>query len=277
MHLRGTLDLILSRQYASDETFVGPLGRSIATSIDVSITETPEGELVYLQSVHRRIRFARPSLFPHIWTRNDADKNLALSFANLDILLLKEDGLFRRFTRQPDGVWRLAAIEDRNGNRITLERDPRGLITRIDHPDGLSLAVDNDAAGRRTASPWSAPTARAARCSATATTPAPTSWRPSRPAGRRTTTSTTPPAGASPGPMGSPPGRAGSTTPRAGSCSSRPRAPTGPPPLRRRQLHVRSQEPSHPVHARPPDGGAALVPLRARRAGHRRGGRAGPP
>ncbi|WP_043357199.1 hypothetical protein, partial [Methylobacterium sp. B1] len=29
-------------------------------------------------------------------------------------------------------------------------RDPRGLITRIDHPDGLSLAFDNDAAGRRT-------------------------------------------------------------------------------------------------------------------------------
>jgi YD repeat-containing protein len=150
LQLRGTLDLILSRHYASDETCVGPLGRSIATSIDVSITETPEGELVYLQSVHRRIRFARPSLFPHIWTRNDADKNLALSFANLDILLLKEDGLFRRFTRQPDGVWRLAAIEDRNGNRITLERDPRGLITRIDHPDELSLAFDNDAAGRRT-------------------------------------------------------------------------------------------------------------------------------
>ncbi len=49
-----------------------------------------------------------------------------------------------------DRVWRLAAIEDRNGNRITLARDPRGLITRIDHPDGLSLAFDNDAAGRRT-------------------------------------------------------------------------------------------------------------------------------
>ncbi|MDH3032088.1 hypothetical protein [Methylobacterium fujisawaense] len=49
--------------------------------------------------MHQRIRFARPSPFPHIWATNDADKNLALSFADLDTLLLKDDGLFRRFTR----------------------------------------------------------------------------------------------------------------------------------------------------------------------------------
>lgn len=33
---------------------------------------------------------------------------------------------------------------------MTVARDPRGLIPRIDHPDGLSLALDNDEAGRRT-------------------------------------------------------------------------------------------------------------------------------
>ncbi|WP_279358022.1 PAAR-like domain-containing protein [Methylobacterium indicum] len=147
--IRGTLDLVLSRHYASDETFLGPLGRGVSSPIDVVLTETADGDLVYRESVHRRIGFERPAPFPLFWVHNDAYRHLALAFDDLDTLVLKDRGRFHRFARCPDGAWRLMRIEDRNGNAIVVTRDPQGLITRIDHPDGLALAFANDPQGRR--------------------------------------------------------------------------------------------------------------------------------
>ncbi|AWN49091.1 hypothetical protein DK419_24265 [Methylobacterium terrae] len=147
--IRGTLDLVLSRHYASDETFLGPLGRGVASPLDVVLTETPDGDLVYRESVHRRISFERPAPLPRFFVYNDAYKHLALAFDDLDALVVKDRGLFRRFARCPDEAWRLMRIEDRNGTAIVVTRDAQGLIIRIDHPDGLALAFANDPQGRR--------------------------------------------------------------------------------------------------------------------------------
>ena len=148
--LPGALTIRLDRFYYSRDETLGSLGRGMRSSVDRSISVAEDGRYLYRDEAHRKIYFRPPGPRPLGWQRNERHRALALAKGNDGSLILREGRLLHTFRRCPDGVYRLVRTEDRNGNRITFERDANGLLKEARHPSGLALAFTNDGNGRRT-------------------------------------------------------------------------------------------------------------------------------
>ncbi|WP_246410965.1 DUF6531 domain-containing protein, partial [Methylobacterium fujisawaense] len=126
----------------------GPLGPCQISVFDEYFDNYAPGHLAFHQADGRRIAFERP--FNFLAAKNTGSPHLELTAPWLKQLRLKDRRLLKHFRQYPDGFYRLERIEDLSGNALRLTRDPAGVLLRVERSDGLALAFDNDAAGRRT-------------------------------------------------------------------------------------------------------------------------------
>ena len=151
--LPGLIPFELVQTYRPSIAEIGAFGRSRVSSLDVTIrsngAESEKEELIYCNDAAMKVNFWRPTPGPGLWERNAVHPYLALAAGRNRTLILKDGPLFKLFTKFPDKIWRLSQIEDKNGNRLSVERDEAGLITRVAEPGGLALEFDNNNAGLR--------------------------------------------------------------------------------------------------------------------------------
>ncbi len=126
----------------------GPLGPCQISVFDEYLDNYAPGHLAFHQADGKRIAFERP--FNFLAAKNTGYPHLELTAPWLKQLRLKDRRLLKHFRQYPDGFYRLERIEDLSGNALRLTRDPAGVLLRVERSDGLALAFDNDAAGRRT-------------------------------------------------------------------------------------------------------------------------------
>ena len=152
--LPGLIPFELAQTYRPSIGEIGAFGRGRMSSLDVTIRSNGESsekpELIYCNEAAMKVNFWRPTPGPGLWQRNAVHPYLALAAGRNRTLILKDGSLFKLFTKFPDKIWRLSQVEDRNGNRLSVERDETGLITRVTEPGCLALEFDNNNAGLRT-------------------------------------------------------------------------------------------------------------------------------
>ncbi len=136
------LHLALPAGYAS------PLGPCQISMFDEVFFNPEPGLLDFHQADGERIRFERP--FNFLPAHNAGYPHLDLRAPWLKRLELRDRRILKRFSQGADGIYRLDAVEDLNGNRIALRRDQAGVLKRAEGTDGLALQFDNDQQGRRT-------------------------------------------------------------------------------------------------------------------------------
>ncbi|MGU3494353.1 RHS repeat-associated core domain-containing protein [Xanthobacteraceae bacterium A53D] len=141
--LAGQLTLDLTRAYASDLDLDGPLGRNRLSAFDEMLLAEPDGSLFYMMGDGLGAGFERPGAALGAVSRNARHKHLKLTAAAHRAYVLEDRGIFRRFEKYPDGIWRLAEIRDRNENSARFQRALDGLLERIDRSDGFAFRFEN--------------------------------------------------------------------------------------------------------------------------------------
>jgi YD repeat-containing protein len=126
-----------------------PLGPCQISAFDEIVYIRRKGELTYVASQGEEIVFERP--FNYLDATNPAYPTLSLTAPWLGRLDLEDRRLVKHFRQYRDKVYRLEAVETLDGRKAVFTRSEAGVLQRIDGPDGLSLAFDNDDKGRRTA------------------------------------------------------------------------------------------------------------------------------
>ncbi len=144
----GTLALSGARFMGMQTQGSGPLGPHQTSAFDIAFRPGERGFVVLHDAKGVESVFARPrGLSPSV---NPAYPHLKLSAPWLKQLKLEDRGAILLFRQYKDKTYYLESVEDRSGNRAVFQRTDRGLLERIDHPDGLALLFTNDARGLRT-------------------------------------------------------------------------------------------------------------------------------
>lgn len=149
--ITGTISLDLGSLYSGDIGVSGPLGKGRASMIDATVIRLADGRLQLLDEDLFPVHFDQPRPDPGKWEGGDTTRGLEIAAGPKRSLIVKEEGIKRYFRKFADGIWRLAAIENRVGSRITLRRSKQGVLEGLDHPDGLCVEFDNDPSGLRLA------------------------------------------------------------------------------------------------------------------------------
>lgn len=125
-----------------------PLGACQISMFDEIFSNPERGQLVFHNDEGKRIGFERP--FNFLPATNAGYPHLELKAPWLKQLTLKDGRITKHFRQYTDGFYRLEKIQDLNGFELVLTRTMEGWLVRADGPDGLALAFENDAKGRRT-------------------------------------------------------------------------------------------------------------------------------
>ncbi|SEW44176.1 RHS repeat-associated core domain-containing protein [Cognatiyoonia koreensis] len=149
--ISGTLPLDLTRVFNQNIDVPSPLGPFSLTDIDITITDgedTGTYEVMTLDGIP--VVFDRPP--PQLFSRtyNGGYRHLSLEPLSRGGLKLNDKKLSYTFKRYKGRIWRIIQIEDLNDNTITLERNAKGHLERLIHPDGLRLQFHNRDDGLRT-------------------------------------------------------------------------------------------------------------------------------
>lgn len=149
--------LQLSRVYAGDLDFSGPLGRNRIGAFDEAIALREDGTVHYLMGSGLEADFAIPSADPGAVSRNVLHPDIALSRAPGETFEIRARGVVSRFSAYAPGVWLLIGWSDANGHGVTLHRDQSGLLERAERSDGFAFVFENDADGLRLSATLVAP------------------------------------------------------------------------------------------------------------------------
>ncbi|MFC2250029.1 RHS repeat-associated core domain-containing protein [Labrys portucalensis] len=148
----GTLSLDGSRymgmKLGLPTRYMSPLGPCQISVFDEIFSNPARGELMFHGADGKRIGFERPfSFLPSV---NSACPHLELKAPWLKQLELRDGRLTKHFRQYGDGFYRLDKIAEMNGFELVLTRDAEtGMLNRVEAPDGLALAFENDGKGRR--------------------------------------------------------------------------------------------------------------------------------
>lgn len=146
--LPGPIPFRWERVWYSTSVYEGTLGHGWHHAYDLALLEEDGAVAV-------RLADGRPLAFPpqaEGEERFDGNEKLTLFRDARGYALRDAEGLAFRFVNGPPGQVRpLAAVEDRCGNAVRLERDTRGRLARIEDSAGRSLVVESDSQGRITA------------------------------------------------------------------------------------------------------------------------------
>ncbi len=145
----GLLGIELSSTYVGDLKAVGPFGYRRASDIDAILEVTEEGKLQLTDAEAFPVLFDRPTPNPEHWEEGDNVRPLFLMAGRRRSYILREEGVFKHFYKNPDGIWRIGHIEDRNGNRLTFSRQPNGRLDKITNMEGISVRFDYNERGLR--------------------------------------------------------------------------------------------------------------------------------
>lgn len=142
LHLPGSLSLTLSRFYRSRSQAGGIFGRKWTDAWSVSLTR--HGDDLHFTD-HEGVVLWYPvpqdGIFHHAVNDRQPHYRLAGDIRGELTLFDRRAQHTQVFTPAGEGVWRLSALHDRHGNRITFIHAD-GLLTDIHHSDGYTLTLD---------------------------------------------------------------------------------------------------------------------------------------
>ena len=157
LELPGPLPLTFERVWTSTSTYEGPLGHGWHHSYDMALwTDAEEGVAVARLEDGRHAKFALPTddtpsynRQEQLWLRRTAEGyRLEEEVGDRQHVFARE----RTNGRGDSGLdrYRLARVEDQNGNSIRLRYDRQGNLETIFDSAGRRLSVDTDRKGRIT-------------------------------------------------------------------------------------------------------------------------------
>jgi len=157
LELPGPLPLKFERVWTSTSTYEGPLGHGWHHSYDMALwTDAEEGVAVARLEDGRHAKFALPTddtpsynRQEQLWLRRTAEGyRLEEEIGDRQYVFAQE----RTNGRGDSGLgrYRLARVEDQNGNSIRLRYDRQGNLETIFDSAGRRLSVDTDRKGRIT-------------------------------------------------------------------------------------------------------------------------------
>ena len=143
--LPGRIPIAVTRTYRTLSNVAGPFGIGTSMNLDLRLTRI-QNTIYYIMPGNSRVTFSQ---------RPDGafENTTELVFRGVNITqesgiysMAFKDGMIFRF----DSNGRLIEQEDRNQNKITIQRDSSGRIFRILSPDGRALDIASDASARIT-------------------------------------------------------------------------------------------------------------------------------
>jgi YD repeat-containing protein len=142
LELPGVLALVLTRTHRSDYRLGRSFGPSWASTMDQRV-EVRGDQVHYAAADGMLLTYPVPA--PHRRALPRQGPAWPLSVATDGTVTIEDRAArqFLHFPPDPDGVGRLAAITDRNDNRITIDRDPRGVPIGVRHSGGYRVELDN--------------------------------------------------------------------------------------------------------------------------------------
>lgn len=144
VELAGVLPLILRRVHVSSYRVGRSFGRSWACTLDQRLELDPLG-VVFVADDGVRLVYPLPSTGSQVLPAVGPQWPLERTSDGLTITV-RESGQMLHFPGE-GAVRPVAAISDRNGNRIDFDRDADGMVRTVQHSGGYRLAV-NSAQGR---------------------------------------------------------------------------------------------------------------------------------
>lgn len=145
MVLPGRIPITITRTYRTQSNVPGPFGIGTSMNLDLLLSRV-QNTIYYIMPGASRVTFSQQPDGSFINTTEPDFRGVIITQESGIYSMTFKDGTIFRF----DSNGRLIEQEDRNQNKITIQRDSSGRAFRILTPDGRALDISSDASGRIT-------------------------------------------------------------------------------------------------------------------------------
>ncbi len=143
--LPGRMPITITRTHRTQSSVPGPFGIGTSMNLDLLLSRV-QNTIYYIMPGASRVTFSQAADGSFTNTTEPDFKGVIITQESGIYSMAFKDGMIFRF----DSNGRLIEQEDRNGNKITIQRDSSGRAFRILTPDGRGLDISSDASNRIT-------------------------------------------------------------------------------------------------------------------------------